>query len=602
MQRHWRQALKIRDWLRLHEESSHLLTAGLIGITGGFINLIFNLILRLVTSLFVERGQNEVDFTRGLSWQLALLIPCLGGVIAGLLLWWRDRFRSRNAITNNLLEAVATGNGKLSMRFALQSSVSSMVSILSGASLGREGAITQMGAACASAIGQRFSWPPYRLRLMVASGAAAGMAAAYNAPISGSVFAAQIVLGNFSMALLAPILVSAVMASVISRSFLRVGPLFEVPQFEFTDMMQLPYFIVLGISTGAIGAAFLAYMQVSRRIFERIPGPVMIRLALGGAMVGAITIVFPEVIGNGYTVTNQLFQWDEVALHVGIGLLAAKFLATGLSVGSGAVGGVFTPTLLLGASTGVILSRVLHSMSLADTTPFAAFALAGMCGILAATTHSALLAIIMIFELSLNYSIMPALMVTSAVSTLVSRRFYADSVYTSAMDMVGLEARRESPSIGAAAEETVGDWMSHPLHAIPQNTRFDSIVKMFLKSPVEYLTVVDEDDVLVGEVRLQDLKEWLGGGPELDAVIAMDIMRPGPKFLTPELRLSEALPVLLTTPINDYPVVNNSRHRKLIGTLSRSEVLGLFSEAISREASPETRLQRLGKKRSRPRS
>lgn len=596
VQRHWQLALKFRDWLRLHEESTNLLMAGVIGVAGGLINLIFSKAMMLIGMMYLRRGQTEIDFTRLLDWRWAILLPMLGGVGAGVILWWRDRFRNRQTLTNNLLEAVATGNGKLSMRYAVQSSLASLVSLLSGASLGREGAITQMGAALASALGQKLMWPPYRLRLMVASGAAAGMAAAYNAPIAGSVFAAQIVLGNFSMALLAPVFVSAVMASVISRSFLRVGPLFQVPQFEFADMTQLPFFIILGCATGAVGALFLAYLRFTRQKFQKIPGPPPVRLAVGGALVGVVTLRFPEVIGNGYTVTNNLFQWGEVGIWIGIGLLIAKFLATGLSVGSGAVGGVFTPTLLIGASLGLIFSDVLHAMSLAGKTHVAALALAGMCGILAATTHSALLAIIMIFELSLNYSIMPALMVTSAVSTLVSRRFYPHSVYTSALDLVGLEEKRESSRLGAASEETVGDWTADPQNVILHNTQFKSIVKTFLSSPVEYLTVIDEDSELVGEVRLQDLKGWLGGGSELDAVIAMDIMRPNPKFLTPEMRLSEAFPHLLTTEHPHVPVVNNPIQKKLIGTLSRTDVLGLFSDLISSQSPPEAFLFRKPRK------
>lgn len=589
---HWRAALKVQEWLKAHEESTHLLLACTIGIAGGVINLLFTGAIDLISGIYIEDGQTQIDFARSIGWKLALIIPVSGGLLAGLILFWRNREKKRGELTNNLLEAVATGNGKLSFRYALKSSLSSLSSIMSGASLGREGAITQMGAAFASALGQKFNWPPYRLRLMVASGAAAGMAAAYNAPISGSVFAAQIVLGNFSMRLLAPILFSAVMASVISRSFLRVGPMFEVPVFEFNDMTQLPYFVLLGLTTGLAGALFLAFMQTCRKGFDKTGLPIYIRVPLGGLLVGLIAIYFPEVIGNGYTVTNELFRWGEISLVLAAGLFAAKFLATGISVASGAVGGVFTPTLLMGASVGIFFSRVFHGISLADPTHVAAFALAGMCGILAATTHSALLAIIMVFELSLNYSIMPALMVTTAVSTLVSRRFYPQSVYTNDLDMVGLEEKRESTDIGASGEQSIGDWISHPKHVIRQNSRFEEIVDVFLGHPIEHLTVVDRDGILVGEVQLEDLKGWLNEGTGLEAVIAMDIMRPSPQFLTAEMRLSQALPLLLTIPNRYVPVVNNRFEKKLIGTLSRTEVLSHFSDMISNQSQPGINLFR----------
>lgn len=557
-----------------------------IGILGGVINLAFNRAMDWIGGLYTADGENQVDFVMSLQWKWAIAIPTIGGIIAGLILFWRNLARKSKYLTNNLLEAVAAGNGKLSLSYAIKSSLASLVSLLSGSSLGREGAITQLGAASASAIGQKLNWAPYRLRLMVASGAAAGMAAAYNAPISGSVFAAQIVLGNFSMRLLAPILFSAVMASMISRSFLQVGPLFEVPDFEFTDMTQLPYFILLGVVTGLAGAFFLIYLQTCRNLFDRTRLPIYVRVALGGMIVGVISIKFPEVVGNGYVVTNDLFKWGEISLLIAIGLFAAKFLATGISVASGAVGGVFTPTLLMGASLGILFSRIFHQVNLADPTHVAAFALAGMCGVLAATTHSALLAIIMVFELSLNYSIMPALMVTSAVSTLVSRRFYSDSVYTTGLDMVGLEEKRESADVGASKEQSIGDWMSDPIYVIPQNARFQEIVETFLQNPIEHLTVADKEDVIVGEVRLEDLKAWLKQGSDLEVVIAMDIMRPDPEFLTADARLSQALPLLLRTSNRYIPVVNNAFKRKIIGTLARGELLNHFSETISRQSQP----------------
>ncbi len=585
-QNHWHLAIRLRDWLQAHEESSHLMMACTIGILGGVINLVFNRAMDWIGNFYVGQGESQVDFVRSLSWQWAVIIPTLGGGCAGLILLWRDLSKKSKYLTNNLLEAVAAGNGKLSFSYAIKSAFASLTSLLSGSSLGREGAIAQLGAAGASTIGQKLNWAPYRLRLMVASGAAAGMAAAYNAPISGSVFAAQIVLGNFSMRLLAPVLLSAVMASMISRSFLQVGPLFEVPDFEFTDMTQLPYFMLLGVITGLAGAFFLGYLHKCRYVFDKTGLPIYVKVALGGMIVGGISILFPEVVGNGYVVTNDLFKWGEISLIVAIGLFAAKFLATGISVASGAVGGVFTPTLLLGASLGILSSRLFHQINLADPTHVAAFALAGMCGVLAATTHSALLAIIMVFELSLNYSIMPALMVTSAVSTLVSRRFYSDSVYTTGLDMVGLEDQRESSDLGASKEQSIGDWMSDPIYVIPQNTRFSEIVETFLQNPIEHLTVIDDEGGITGEVCLEDLKAWLKQGSDLEVVIAMDIMRPPPEFLTADARLSQALPLLLRNSNRYIPVVNNSSRKKIIGTLARGELLNYFSEAISRQSQP----------------
>src|SRR5256885_8316048 len=187
-------------------------------------------------------------------------------------------------------------------------------------------------------------------------------------------------------------------------------------------------------------------------------------MALGGLVVGAIAAGFPQVWGNGYGATNQILHGQyEDALGFLLGLFVAKLVATVITVGSGAVGGVFTPTLFLGAGLGGLFGLTLHAIHVAATLPVAAFALVGMGCVLAATTHSPLLAMIMVFEISLNYTLMPPLMVACAVSTLVARRLHPDTIYTEPLRQKGLTADRESAQIGAATQQTVGDLMRDPI-------------------------------------------------------------------------------------------------------------------------------------------
>lgn len=186
---------------------------------------------------------------------------------------------------------------------------------------------------------------------------------------------------------------------------------------------------------------------------------------------------------------------------------------------------------------------------------------------------------------------MPALMVTCAVSTLVSRRFHRKSVYTSALDTVDLEGKRETDEIGASEEQTVGDWMAHPKNTIKYNTPFKEIVHEFLSSPIESLVVVNPINAVIGEVYLQDLKKWIADKEDLDAVIAVEVMRPEPSLLTGEMRISNTLPTLIHSSNPFIPVVNNLVDKKIIGTLSRAEVLNHFSESISRSSSVGFRYQ-----------
>jgi CIC family chloride channel protein len=302
-------------------------------------------------------------------------------------------------------------------------------------------------------------------------------------------------------------------------------------------------------------------------------------MTIGGLLVGIMAIAYPEVWGNGYSIANRIIQ-EPPGEKVLAGIFLAKLLATVITVGCGAVVGVITPTLFLGAGLGSLLGKALQHFGLAPPgLPMGAFALVGMGSVFAATTRSPLLAMVMILEISLNYSLMPALMLGCAISTIVSRRLHPNSIYTEPLRLRGLEV--ESSRLGAAIEQTVGDLMRAPVAALRENTPLPEIAGRFLGSSNNFLPVVDARRRLVGMVALQDLKEHLGAGHELSAVIAADVMRPVPPRLTPGQKLLDALPVLLASEQRNVPVVNNFDEDCLIGSAPRAEALALLSEAIA---------------------
>ncbi|NBV20767.1 MAG: voltage-gated chloride channel ClcB [Proteobacteria bacterium] len=576
--RHWRKVLNVRLRLRWNEEIFHLLLAGSVGILGGLVNLIFYHAIEGVKHFALHRPGDVMEVAELLDWWQRLLIPALGGLAAGLVLHWGLQLVKPGA--TNMLEVVVAGDGRLKFRPGLVRTLSSLVSIGTGASIGREGSIVHMAATLASKLGQWFNWHPYRLRLLVGCGAAAGLSAAYNAPIAGAVFAAQIVLGNFSMTCFAPLIVASVMATLVSRSFFGIAPWYEVPAHEFTSLDQLGWFMLFGVLCGVFGAGFLRLLTASEGLFARLRGPVYLRLALGGVIVGAIAIGFPDVWGNGYGATNKILHhslgWEFLA-----GLLLAKLVATLAAVGAGTIGGVLTPTLFLGAGLGSLLASGLHSAGIATTLPTHTFALVGMGSVLAATTHSPLLAMIMMFEISLNYSMMPPLMLTCAVATLVARQLHPDSVYTATLKARGLEAGADSPRLGAAHQQKVGDLMRAPVSPMRENTPLPEISAFFLQHTFNFLPVVDAEQRLLGLVALQDLKAYLNDVDLLSSVIASDVMRPAPVVLTPDQLLTDALPMLLASEQRNVPVVNSLSERRLVGSVLRTEALGLMAEAIA---------------------
>lgn len=584
-----RALLRLRGRLETSEETFHVLLAAGVGVIGGLVNLFFYYAIEGFQRIFVGHAGDPVELAERLGPAARLLIPAVGGLVAGLVLHFGKRLPAEKG-AGNILEAVVAGDGRIPFREGVVKVFSSLLSIGSGGSIGREGGIVELSATLSSKWGQIASWPPYRLRLLVGCGAASGIAAAYNAPISGAVFAATIVLGNFSMSLFAPLVVSSVVATVVSRSFFGIRPIYQPPAFEFDHLSQLLWFVPLGVACGIFGALFLKSLQASRRGFRSLEVPIWAQLLLGGLVTGLITLRFPGVWGNGQGVTNRLLQGEYSALASPLlaiaGLLAAKLLATLATVGSGAVGGVFTPTLFLGASLGSLFGVWLHQVGWATTLPAAVFGVVGMGGMLAATTRVPLLAMIMVFEISLDYSLVPALMLACVVSVLMAGGLHDASVYTEPLRERGLHGMAESERTGAALERTVGDLMRPPVPPVREVTPLREVGDRFLTGSFNFLPVVDEEDRLVGLISIHDLKEYLRSPDGLDGVIAFDVMRPPMVRLTPAQRLLDVLPTLVGSEQRNVPVVTSLEDNRLIGSLARSEVLSLFSEVLAEGSTP----------------
>ena len=260
-------------------------------------NLVLSKLLQALQWVCWREPNDLISAAQAAGWETRILTPIVGGLCAGALLHAFRRPGSRWR-SENLLEIVASGDGRLSLKHALASAGASMLSLVSGASLGREGAITNLSSAVASAWGQKRQWPPFRLRLMVACGAAAGMAAAYNAPIAGAIFAGSVILGNFAMGSFAPLVVASVSATMTSRSVLGVGPIFDVPSFEIRGLWSAPAFVVLGALCGVVGALFLQGLNRGREWVRGRRWPPLVTLPLGGGLVGLVSVLVLVGLGR----------------------------------------------------------------------------------------------------------------------------------------------------------------------------------------------------------------------------------------------------------------------------------------------------------------
>ncbi|WP_223296750.1 ClcB-like voltage-gated chloride channel protein [Thiorhodovibrio frisius] len=409
-----------------------LLMATLAGFFGALVTVIFREGIRMLEWLVSGQENGLVAAAEALApWQ-RLLLPVAGGLLAGLILQQiGGRLKGRS--TTDYMEAVAMGDGWISVRHSLVKASSSLITVASGGSIGREGAMVQLAAMVASAMGRISRFPRDRLRLLVAAGAAAGLASAYNAPIAATLFVAEIVLGSIALEYIGPLIIAAVIANTTVHEILGYAPVYQIPAFSLVSDWELALYLVLGILAGHLAPAFLSLLERSHHFFGRLPMPLAGRMALGGLVVGAISVYEPQVWGNGYSVVNAVLR-DPWAWQALLTVLVLKIISTAATHGSGAVGGAFTPTIFVGAMLGALFGTLVHTLLPDGTATPNAYAVVGMGAMLAGTTHAPLMSILMVFELTMDYQIVLPLMLAVITAHYTASRYtdirpmYADSL------------------------------------------------------------------------------------------------------------------------------------------------------------------------------
>jgi len=404
------------------------LAAGLIGCSGSLLVLLFRDGFLDLRRIFVHSATGMVDLARDLPWWGRLALPTAGGALAGAILEYALKWVPRRG-SDDYLEAIMLGDGRLGIRKTLLQSAASLCSISSGASIGREGPMVQLAAMAGSTLGRLFRLSPEDLRLLVACGAAAGLASAYNAPIAGLLFVVEIAFGRLSKQTLTPMIVAAVTAVAVAQHFFGVSPVYQIPEFSLNADWRIITYVGLGVLCGFVAPVFRYSLDASRKCFKRIGPSRTVTMALGGLSVGLIAIWVPGVWGNGYSEVSSILHtnWTWGALLI---ILAAKIVATSCSYGSGAVGGVFTPTLFVGAALGALYGHVFSHSASAQNAVFLSYVLVGMGSFLASMTYAPLMSILMVYELTHSYQIVLPLMLACVISHFIAHKFREDSVYT----------------------------------------------------------------------------------------------------------------------------------------------------------------------------
>ena len=473
------------------------------------------------------------------------------------------------------MEAIVLGSGQLSSRSSFVKCASALFTIASGGSIGREGPLVQLAAVLASLTGRWAKMSTARLRLLVACGAAGGIASAYNAPIGGALFVAEIVLGTLAMESFGPLVFSSVVATLTVRQFLGSNPLYEIPHMDvqISSNWEIVPHLILGLVTGLLGPWFLRALRWSERAFAATALPTYARLALGGLIVGALSMKAPEVVGNGYSVVGELLHggllWKAVLV-----ILALKLVATAATFGSGAVGGVFTPTLFAGASLGYLFGQGVDALWPGHTPPvLSVFTLVGMGAFLSATTHAPIMAIIMLFEMTLDYDIILPLMLACVVAHYVATAVEPASIYSDSLKRKGAAFVRQQ-----LAALRVADLMKRDPVSVGEVSSFAEVAENFLTNRFNYLYVVGDQHRFKGAISLHDVKNYLNEPELAHVVIARDIVQEQFPVLGPEESLTDALNVFSRHDGERLPVMDNFENRALVGSISKTDVLLALAE------------------------
>lgn len=572
MIRHRVQSLRRRlaGYLWLSDWPAMLGWAALVGMLAAFTTIAFHQGMRLIQYAVTGTSGSIVGVTTSLPWYGRILFPMLGGLVAGGLLWAASRIQK--GTDSDYMEAVAIGDGRLSMRTGLLRSLSSLFTVASGGSIGREGAMVHLGSMAASAIGQFARFSTVRLRLLVACGAAAGVAAAYGAPIAGALFVGEIVLGTMAMQSFGPLLVAAASANIVMR---MTGH--YTTTYAMEGMIQIPGlevlpFILLGVLSGLCAPLFLKFLNFSRGLFRRTGLALPWRLGLGGLLLGLVLTFRPDVAGNGYSVVHSLLHTDWVWYGVVLVLLF-KVLATALTVGSGAVGGVFTPALFVGAAFGTLFGQGVALVWPGMETSVYMYALVGMGSFLGAATSAPLMAIMMVFELTLSYQIVLPLMLACVVAYFVSRAVAEIAMY----DVTVVRERDER--LRYHLRYTTIDELVRPANTIVSTTTpVKAALQMFVDYPVKYVYVVDEENVYHGVIAQQDLTSMILNQSDTDQKLAGDVLRRDfVRTLHSDMTLDQAQDYFIQFPGERLPVVSREEHPRLLGVVYKSSVLEKYS-------------------------
>lgn len=563
-------------------------TATLVGLGTGLGAVAFIWMLGQIGSL-TQWMQSVLGGVAGL-----LLAMAIAGLIVGYVI---DRWASeaKGHGVPEVMEAVALRGGLIRPRVAILKVLASSLTIGTGGSAGREGPIVQVGAALGSTMGQLFHFSGDRIRTLVACGAAAGIAATFNAPIAGAIFAQEVILNNFTARYFGMVVISGVAASIVSRAFLSDKPAFLVPAYPMDHIAELGVYVVLGLLAAIVAVIFIRVLYKFEEFFDSRPVPLYVRTTIGMVLTGLVALLLPgrEVLGPGLHLIGEAIAGD---FNLGLGLMAAllllKMLATSFTLGAGNSGGVFAPSLFMGAILGGMVGQVAHGLWPAVVTNPGAYAIVGMAAVFAGAARAPITAVLIVFEMSGDYKLILPLMLATVISTFLAESLFRESIYTLKLRLKGVHLQG-GRDVDILQGVTVAEVMGGGLNTIPDTATLTKLSDVFSQTRSHGLLALDRSGKLSGIVTVTDLDRAVSEKLPRSTPVSQ-IGTPFDRLVVayPDESMGETLSRMSLRGYGRLPVVARDDRRELLGVIRREDIIKAYNVGLARRAELQHRTQR----------
>jgi CIC family chloride channel protein len=581
----WRRLTSRRRWrisiIRFWRNDQVLLfaLAVVVGTAVGLAAIAFRLAIGGFQFLgFGFSHENVVSGLSFLPWWQIVTVPTAGGLIVGLMVYFFMPERRPQGVAD-VIESVALKAGRMELLTGLKAAVVSAASIGAGASVGREGPVVHLGASLASFVGQRLRLDRRLSRTLLGCGVAAAVAASFNAPIAGIFFALEVVVGHHALSAFAPIVIAGVCGTVISRAYYGDFPAFILPESHaITSLWEIPAFAILGIVCAVAAQTMMGSIFLTDSLVRRTPLPVWLRPMLGGLAVGLIALVFPEVLGVGYQATDAALR-EEYGLWLLIALALAKILATALSLGFGFGGGVFSPSLVIGAMVGGAYGLIAASVFPELASDQGAYTIIGMGAVAGAVLGAPVSTIIIIFEMTGEYPITIALLIATAVASSIVQQVQGRSFFTWLLFRRGIDIN-DVQGLGLLRGVRLRGLIDGAFASVPPDADLERLRRALVAAPSGELLVVDDDGRLLGTIGYAELSEAVFDPAADRALSAAELVCRDPPLLTADDSLEAAIRVFQATGKVHIPAVENRDSLRPLGFVHEYEVMDAYHSAL----------------------